>query len=213
MKPLCHVVGACRWAALPIAVLAAATLLGGCASSAAAPTASPATTATPSVNTTAMATPTPSPSRSPSPTPSAIAYGPVSVVTGTAICPSIDLGTGTTDANGVQHARAGTLTCKADTNDPRVTGTFNDTWNADYWGTPDHNNGALVQWGTSRLETSGGAWVGTYTGVWSSDRDDTIDYWYTGTGAYKGLTYFQALTGAGPWTVHGQIYPGTPPKP
>ena len=92
-------------------------------------------------------------------------------------------------------------------------GRLREKWSVDYWGTADHSNGALVQWGTSRLVTPGGVWVGTYTGVYSSHRGDTITYWYTGTGAYKGLTYFEELTGTEPWTMRGQIYPGSPPTP
>ena len=169
---------------------------------------------------TSVAPPTTTPTAAPTAvataavTSKAITYGPVSVVSGTLTCPSIDFGPVTTDADGVQHARAGTIVCDAATNDPRVTGTSTDTWSVDYWGSADHTNGALVQWGSSRLDTAGGEWVGTYSGVYSSDRGDTIVYWYTGTGAYEGLTYFELVTGAGGlWTIRSQIYPGSPPQP
>jgi hypothetical protein len=79
----------------------------------------------------------------------------------------------------------------------------------DIWGTAD--NGAGVQWSTSRVETAGGAWVGKGSGVYSSDRGDIIAFWFRGTGGYAGLGYFELWTGRGPWTVRGLIFPGDPP--
>lgn len=159
--------------------------------------------------TAAIATPAPTPS------PTAITHGPVTVVAGTAVCPSIDFGTVTTDSTGVQHSRGGTLACTQTVNDPRVSGAYTATWNLDWWGTADHSNGALVQWGTVRLVNAGGAWEGRATGVYSSERGDTIAHWYTGTGKYAGLSYFELWTGGldGTWTIQGQIFPGNPPTP
>ena len=37
--------------------------------------------------------------------------------------------------------------------------------------------------------------------------------WYTGTGGYHGLAYFELWTGQEPWTIEGQIFPGEPPTP
>jgi len=145
------------------------------------------------------------------------ATGPVaddaaSVVTGTATCPTADFGTPTTDADGVHHYRDMLWKCKVRTDDPRVSGIEAAPWNMDLWGTT--GDGALVQWGTSRLENDGGAWEGTGSGVWSSDRgDDTIAFWYKGTGGYAGLSYFELWTGQEPWAIQGQIIPGDPPKP
>ena len=151
-------------------------LLAGCATSAsptptqtagppsAVPTAV-AATAVPAVSPSGVPTAAPVTTPPSTPTPSAIAYGPVAVVTGTLTCPSIDFGPTTTDASGVEHGRAGSLTCDAVTNDPRVTGTSHDTFSADYWGTADHLSGALVQWGTSRLVSPGGVWVAKYAGI------------------------------------------------
>jgi hypothetical protein len=164
-----------------------------------------------------VAAPTPSAAASPattsSPTPAAIAYGPVSVVSGLSDCPSIDFGTQTTGPDGVQHARGGTVTCTETADDPRVSGAYTGTWNLDWWGTADRTSGALVQWGTTRLVNAGGAWVGRMTGVYSTDRGDIIATSYKGTGGYAGLTYFELTTGRRPWTIQGQIYPGTPPTP
>ena len=135
----------------------------------------------------------------------------VAVIEGTGTCPTVDLGESTTDAEGVTHYRGGTFRCTVTTDDPRVSGTETAPWNADLWGTAD--NGALVQWGTSRLESDGGAWEGQFTGVYSSDRGDIIAIWYEGTGDYAGLSYFELWTGSDPWTIQGQIFPGDPPTP
>jgi hypothetical protein len=201
-----------------IAAVCAAILFGACGS-VGAPTAAPTVVATsnaaaPTVAPTVAPTAerlTPPP---PTPLPSPRIYGPVTVVTGTETC-TFDFvnGTTTTKANSAEHMRNGTATCTDRANDPRVSGTYVATWNIDYWGTADHSNGALVQWGTATLTTPGGTWVGRATGVYSSDRGDTIVAWWTGTGAYKGLTYFSVATGGGPWEIQGQIFPGSPPNP
>jgi hypothetical protein len=99
------------------------------------------------------------------------------------------------------------------TTDPRMTGRYTAAWNVDYWGTPDKQNGALVQWGTGRLTNDGGSWDGRAAGVYSSDEGDTIVWWWTGTGGYAGLAAFELVTGTQPWKVQGQIFPGTPPDP
>jgi hypothetical protein len=143
----------------------------------------------------------------------------VAVVTGTATCPTGDFGTPTTDADGVHHYRDMLWKCKVRTDDPRVTGTEIAPWNQDLWGTFDKGtrmpvSGAAVQWGTARLENDGGAWEGTGSGVWSSDRGDILAIWYKGTGAYEGLSYFELWTGRyEPWKIQGLIFPGDPPTP
>ncbi len=70
----------------------------------------------------------------------------MTAVAGTSDCPSIDFGTVTTDSQGVQHARGGTVACTHTVNDPRVSGAYTATWNLDWWGTADRTSGALVQW-------------------------------------------------------------------
>jgi hypothetical protein len=143
----------------------------------------------------------------------------VAVVTGTATCPTGDFGTPTTDAAGVHHYRDMLWKCDVRTDDPRVTGTEIAPWNQDLWGTYEEGtrmpvSGAAVQWGTARLESDGGAWEGTGSGVWSSDRGDIIAFWYQGTGAYEGLSYFELWTGRyEPWKIQGQIFPGDPLTP
>jgi len=212
--------GTRHWAGRSMAALAAASLLSGCASGGATSTVTP-TAAPTSV---AIASTTPTASTTPVATQTAVAtaniastaatYGPVAVITGNETCDMTAI-FGTTSGMGtsVQHSRNGTAKCTDTTNDPRVSGDYTATWNMDYWGTPDDTNGAIVQWGTARLVNAGGAWEGRATGVYSSDRGDTIVTWWTGSGGYSGLTFFDLVTGKGPWTIQGQIFPGSPPKP
>lgn len=139
----------------------------------------------------------------------------VAAVSGSATCPTADLGDSTTDADGVTHYRGGTFKCTMTTDDPRVSGTHSTaTWNADWWGNAALTSGALVQWATVRLENNGGAWDGQLTGVAAlPDRGDTIVIWYKGTGGYAGLSYFELWTGSDPWKIQGQVFPGDPPTP
>jgi hypothetical protein len=194
--------------------LASLAVLAGCASGASA-TPLPASPTSTSMPTAPVATPTPAVTPSPTTEAGPIAHGPVTVVTGTATCPTADLGKSTTDADGVQHFRGGTFTCTMRINDPRVSGTHTtSTWNADWWGETDLSSGALVQWATVRLENDGGAWEGKLAGAASlPDRGDTIVIWYKGTGGYAGLSYFELWTGQEPWNIQGQIFPGDPPTP
>jgi hypothetical protein len=141
--------------------------------------------------------------------------GPVVWVTGTATCPVLDLGDFSTDPDGVGHWRGGTVRCITSTDDVRVSGTHTTTtWQADWWGDITLPRGELVQWATVRLENQGGAWEGRLTGVASvPDVGDIITIWYTGSGAYAGLSYFELWTEADPWMLQGLIFPGDPPTP
>ena len=88
------------------------------------------------------------------------------------------------------------------------------TWTADFWGEADLSRGDLVQWATVRLENDGGAWDGRLSGVASlPEHGDIIIIWYTGTGGYAGLSYFEQWTGSGTWKLQGLIFPGDPPTP
>ena len=158
----------------------------------------------------AGATPAPTATPTAAHSPSATAAKPVTAVTGSGESSFADLGKTTTDADGVTHYRGGTFRFTVTTDDARVSGTEAALWNMDLWGTAD--NGANVQWGTSRLENDGGAWEGKGSGVYSSDRGDIIAFWYQGTGGYAGLGYFALWTGKGPWNIRGQVFPGDPPN-
>jgi hypothetical protein len=159
----------------------------------------------------ADATQIPSPA-TPTISPSALVVTHVTEVTGTGTCLARDLGTATTDTNGVLHFRSGAFTCTAATDDPRVSGTETaSNWIMDLWRTTDR--GAGVQSGPLRLESSGGAWVGKGSGVYSSDRGDIIATWYEGTGGYAGLGYFELWTGTSPWAIRGLIFASDPIGP
>jgi hypothetical protein len=190
-----------------------AVLLAACASSAS-PTPSPVPPTPTSTPSAAVATPTPDPTPipTPTPTPAAVSYGAVTVVTGTNDCPGLQPQF-TEDPDGTRHIRDLTVECTDTTNDPRVSGSHTATWSMDVWGNPYAGSAAGIQWGTVRLENAGGAWEGKLTGVYSSIGGDSIMVWYTGTGGYAGLAYFELVTGTGPWTIHGQIFPGAPPAP
>lgn len=163
---------------------------------------------------TATGTPAPagSPTTSQSPSATAVHYGPVTAVSGTATCPTHDLGTATAGGGGLQHYLGGTFKCTLATSDPRVSGMETaSVWNFDLWGTTA--NGAGVQWGAVRLESADGAWEGKGSGVYSSDRGDIIVSWHKGTGNYAGLVYFEMWTGKSPWNIRGQIFTGDLPGP
>ncbi len=183
--------------------LASLALLAGCASGASTTLVS----ATPTPIVTPSPTPTPTAAPTPSPTPAAVSHGPVTVVTGTGRCPVLNP-VWTTDPDGTQHLRDLSVECIEENNDPRVSGTHTATWSMDVW-----DGAAGVQWGTARLENAGGAWEGPLSGVYSAERGDTIVIWYTGTGGYHGLAYFELWTGQEPWTIEGQIFPDEPPTP
>ena len=141
-------------------------------------------------------------------TPSPLTWGPTVLVSGKETC-TVVTGDLTTDPDGTGHYRNGVSNCREEANDPRVSGTETGDWNADTWG--KLGDGALVQWGTLRLENSGGVWVGHLTGVYSSKTGDLITVWFQGSEGYAGLSYYQRITGFGPWQFTGLIYPGSPP--
>ena len=204
-----------RWVGRSIAGLVAASLLCGCASSAATQsvTLTPGPPRTPTAGPTLTPTPAPTPVATATVAPTALAYGPVAVVSGVSTCSEHGLGTVSGDGTSAQHARNGAWKCTDTTNDPRVSGEITANWNMDYWGAPNGTDGAVVQWGTARLVTADGAWEGRATGVYSPWQGDRIVFWWTGTGGYAGLTYFELLIGNGSWTIEGQIFPGSPPQP
>ena len=101
-------------------------------------------------------------------------YGPVTVVTGTQTCSTMDWKV-TTDSNGTHHVRNGTVR----TDRPTIRASVVPTLlprpvGFDLWGDPDAGRFSLVQWGTVRLENAGGAWEGQLSGVASlPGRGDT----------------------------------------
>lgn len=200
--------------ALAVMGLASGCAVGASPPPSALPSATPALATpaplTPAPATPAPATPTAAPSTGPSPSPTPVAYGPVSVVAGSAEC-DVHLGTSTKGPDGVDQARNGSVKCAMTANDPRLTGTYTAVWNGDHWG--GANGDAIVQWETGRISNAGGAWEGRGSGVYATRSGDTIAYWFTGTGGYAGLSCFLLLTGGMPWDFEAQIFPGKPPTP
>ena len=209
-----------RTVGLLLTGLAGVALLTACAA-AATPTQMPVVTAapaalpaTPAPTTPPSPTPALAPIDSPTPAPSAtpIVYGPATVVYGMASC-NVTWGTTTTGADGTAHVRGGLVQCTHASNDPRVSGTEESSFNGDGWA-----NAAIVLWGTSRITNQGGTWEGTYTGANSDATGDIVIWWFKGTGEYAGLSYvmWEHLAPAEvAWTypVEGMIFPGEPPKP
>jgi len=76
----------------------------------------------------------------------------------------------TSGIGGLTTRRRDTISCTDMVNAPPVGGTYTATWNLDWWG-------------RARLENAGGAWEGSVTGVYSTDRGDAIATWFQGTGA------------------------------
>lgn len=161
-----------------------------------------------------MATTLPSASATPKPT----AWGPAVHVTGWEVC-FAGPGPIIKEPDGIaSHERGGGVGCTDTANDPRVSGNVSGSFDSDAWG-EDWSLGVIVEWGTIRLENSGGAWEGTWSGVYTAETGDMITNWYTGTGAYAGLSYYQFVH-APPGTVasgiqyDGVIFPGgLPPRP
>jgi hypothetical protein len=157
--------------------------------------------------------PSPNVSDTPAPvpaaTPGAIAYGPVSVVEGTSAYTYVDIGTNT--YAGIDQV-----------NDPRVSGTYlAPSWTTNFWGGTSDSFGSGTQWGPTRLEAEGGAWQGTGSGI-LDEVGDVIAMWYTGSGSYAGLSYFELLGSPNMFDptipvdrygVFGQVFPGDPPTP
>jgi len=138
--------------------------------------------------------------------------GPMTVVEGMVKCPTMEFASPAPDANGIQAIRDGTVKCTVDASDPRVSGDRTDSWNMDVWEDPDGFGARLVQWGTSSLVNDKGTWEGTASGVAGlPEWGDVITTWYKGTGEYAGLSYFENITGKGPWRVQGLIFKGDPP--
>lgn len=142
--------------------------------------------------------------------PTSVDYGPVTLVTGTDTF-SLDEGKVRSDPDGTSHSRGGRFWSTLESDDERVSGTQVATWSTDRWGTA--YDGALVQWGKSRITNDGGAWVGRYTGIYTPQTHDMMTWWFTGTGGYEGLSMYmwEATTGGFQATFHALVFPGEPP--
>jgi hypothetical protein len=106
-------------------------------------------------------------------------------------------------------------------NDPRVSGAFlAPSWTMDFWGATSDSLGVGTQSGARRIENAGGTWAGVGSGIFDDD-GDLIAIWYTGSGRYTGLAYFELIARSDLFTpssspvtaIFGLIFPGDPPKP
>jgi len=164
------------------------------------PPATPTATAAPSV---AVATPTVTPSLATSPTPTAsptaIAFGEATQTESALDCKFF--------------ATDPPIQCTTVRNDPRVSGKYAATVHTRPW-SADASHEAFVPWGTARLVNAGGVWEGPYSGIFATGRGNIITTWYTGSGGYAGLSYYETITASttGPgWVAVGLIFPGSPP--
>jgi len=114
----------------------------------------------------------------------------------------------TTAPDGTMKGRGGEFVCTVTANDPRVAGTAHFTLKMDRWGA-SIAHGAQVQWGTIRIENTGGAWEGDYAGVYTSATGDVFDVLFKGTGTYAGLSYYRWSfeTRGSRWPTQGLIFP------
>jgi hypothetical protein len=118
------------------------------------------------------------------------------------------------ETDGVERWRNGRFHSRLECDDPRVAGEMTSTWNTDVSG--GAANGAMVQWGTSRLANSGGEWVGTFSGVYTSATRDVLAWWLTGEGDYEGLSMYlwePTTSTSGTAQFRALIFPGSPPTP
>ena len=175
------------------------------------PPAPPSPAASPMPDGTPSAAATGSPSASPH------AFGPVSMTNGDVTCDGLSVEQPV--VAGDSHSWAVKTSCTVTTNDPRVSGTETSAaWNVTAWGKVAYGmllEGAGIQSGPLRIENAGGTWVGTGSGIYSTDRGDTVAAWFTGTGGYKGLAYFELRTGtrhgSDTGSIQGLVFPGDPP--
>lgn len=164
---------------VPALLLVAAACGGPAASPTPAPTtASPAAVGTPNAAVAATLSPVATPPASVEPMAPAR-------VTGTVTLNSAGSGTrtGSDDAFTVTGV---VVKGSAQSTDPRVTGEV--TARITISGT------GAMGWevATMTLANAGGAWNGTCSGVsWADGNASDLSCWYTGTGAYKGLTYYE----------------------
>ena len=194
-------------ARLSIALVLASLVAVACGTGA---TTSPTQSGTPTpAPTVADPTSTPAPSEQPTatPVPMTDGEGPEYVV-GTSSLNVTKEGTSTVVGD-VTQLRGQEMMAPETMNDPRLAGMTHITLNADVHGS------VASEWGTSRIETTEGAWQGSWTGAsWNDGVATSVSGWLIGSGAYEGYTYYFHVFGPSmPFRVEGIIYPGSPPAP
>jgi hypothetical protein len=89
--------------------------------------------------------------------------------------------------DGIMHIRNNEFWTEFVTNDPRMNGYVNYTFNGDFQIMPEPVSAMGSMWGTFRLDNDGGFWQGTYYGT--RDKHGYSRFWYTGLGGggYEGF--------------------------
>ena len=137
---------------------------------------------------------------------------PVVEVTGEQSCDILVGGTWTGDSlpgDLTTRQRGQASLCKAETSDPRVSGTWAVAVNCDYSLEGDIIVGQCR--GTLRTESDSGGWEGTYTARTEVSPDAPNDIYHTidadavGWGEYAGLRYIHRIEGIDSMTVTGRI--------
>ena len=88
---------------------------------------------------------------------------------------------------GIYQIRDGISVGRWDTNDPRLTGEYTFTFNADFQFMPEPVFVSGYMWGTFKMETAGGYWEGTYSGTRDELGYSRFKFVATGKGGYSGL--------------------------
>ena len=146
-----------------------------------------------------------------------VSWGRTVLVRGWESCMAANVVQSSPDVDGMTRIRDATITCTMDMNDARVSGIKTGPMQIDGWGS--ETNGAIVEWGVPRrIDNTGGSWVGSFVGSYASGAGDMIQAWFTGTGAYAGLSFMEWIdapegTAASGYAVVGVIFPGPLPPP
>ena len=134
-------------------------------------------------------------------------------VSGTGLCRFVAPGT-QTRVEGVRRDQGG-FACDWETDDPRVSGPGEGTWNIACW----DGNRICIYWGEMTISGPDGTWVGAYEGQDATTLEDlghgavALQQVLGGTGAYEGWTYVaHLLFNYSTMDVDGIIYEG-PPMP
>jgi hypothetical protein len=82
--------------------------------------------------------------------------------------------------------------------DPRISGSWEMTWNVDEFPQPDTDERVEVLWGEMTISNEEGGWSGTWSSTYDSAQPEETNlmlYELTGTGAYEGLSALLSPTG------------------
>jgi hypothetical protein len=92
--------------------------------------------------------------------------------------------------------RGGTWRQTIDVTDPRLEGDIYHRWESDAYAVPDGETGPTVAAATWRIENDEGAWDGGHMELFLSDGTRLPSLtWFTGDGAYEGLTALMEVVG------------------